>query len=102
MNPSQFTTDLGGHLVFALLPLLGGLLLGWLVPRRIAITAQTILSAIAVAILTISAPHHGGSYRDTLWIGPALALVGAAALLGGFRLRRATARRSSSTAAVRD
>ncbi len=70
--------------MFALLPLLGGPLLGWLAPRRTAIALQTVLFAIAVAILAITAPDHGGSHRDIVWIAPILAVLSAATLLLGF------------------
>jgi hypothetical protein len=88
--------------MFALLPVIGGLLLGWLAPRKIAIALQVVLFAIATTILTISAPDHGGSYRDSLWIGPALALVSAATLLAGFWLHRRIARRTSTAVTTRD
>jgi hypothetical protein len=74
--------------MFALLPLIGGLLLGWLAPRKVAVALQVLLFAIAITILTDSAPDHGGSYRDGLWIGPALAVVSVATLLAGFWLQR--------------
>jgi hypothetical protein len=79
--------------MFALLPLVGGLLLGWLAPRRIAIPVQVVFYAIATAMLVMSAPDHGGRYRDGLWLGPALAVVSAVALLLGFWLARRDTRR---------
>jgi hypothetical protein len=81
--------------MFALLPLVGGLLLGLLAPRRTAIAAQILLCGLAVALLTSSAPDHGGSYRDIVWIAPVLALASAGALLLGFWCARVTARRSA-------
>ena len=80
----------------ALLPLIGGLLLGRLAPRRIAIALQVVLFAIAITVLTISAPRHGGSHADSLWIGPALAVVSVATLLAGFWLRRRSAAPASA------
>ncbi|MEY2518141.1 MAG: hypothetical protein QOJ89_5505 [bacterium] len=74
--------------MFALLPILGGPLLGWLAPRKTAVALQLALYAVAIAVLTSTAPDHGGSYRDVLWIAPALAVVSAAALLLGFRFGR--------------
>jgi hypothetical protein len=79
--------------MFALLPLVGGLLLGWLASRRIAIVVQVVLYAIALTMLVASAPDHGGTYADAGWLAPALAVVSAGTLLLGFRL----ARRGSGT-----
>jgi len=70
--------------MFALLPIIGGVLLGWLAPRKIAIVGQVLLYVGAVTVLTLTAPSHGGQYRDGLWIGPALALVTAATLYLGW------------------
>jgi hypothetical protein len=74
--------------MFALLPLVGGPLLGWLAARRTAIALQAVLFAVAVAMLTISAPDHGGSHADIVWIAPVLAVVSVGALLLGFRFGR--------------
>jgi hypothetical protein len=79
--------------MFALLPLLGGLLAGWLAPRKTAVALQVLFYAVAVAMLTVSAPDHGGHYRDILWIAPVLAAVSACALLLGFWCARASDRR---------
>lgn len=81
--------------MFALLPLVGGPLLGWLAPPKTAIALQTVFFALAVGMLTISAPDHGGRYRDALWIAPVLAVVSAGTLLLGFWLARSAARRSA-------
>jgi hypothetical protein len=82
--------------MFALLPLIAGILLGWLAPRRVAIVAQVLCYAIAVTILTLTAPDHGGRYLDVVWIAPVLAVVSVATLLIGLWLaRRAAARRIS-------
>jgi hypothetical protein len=83
--------------MFALLPLAGGLLLGWLAPRRTAIAVQIVFCVLAVAMLTISAPDHGGAHRDILWIGPVLAVASAGTLLLGFWCARMTARRSAES-----
>ena len=82
--------------MFALLPLVGGLLLGWLTPRRTAVGVQVILFAVAITMVTISAPAHGASYLDSLWIGPALAVVSAGTLLLGMWVRRRTGSRASA------
>lgn len=79
----------------ALLPLVGGLLLGWLAPRKIAIPLQVAFVAIAIAVLTVTAPDHGAQYSDGLWIGPILAVVSAGTLLLGFRLARREVRRTT-------
>ena len=81
--------------MFALLPLIGGLLLGWLAPRRTAILLQIALYAVAVAVLTISAPDHGGGYRDIVWIAPVLAVASAGALMLGFWFARSGRRRAA-------
>jgi hypothetical protein len=79
--------------MFALLPVIGGLIAGWLAPRRIAIALQVLFYAVAVTILTITAPDHGGNYGDIVWIAPALAVVSAIALYVGLWLgRRGTSR----------
>ena len=82
--------------MFALLPIVGGVLVGWLAPRKLAITLQVIFYLIAVIMLTISAPDHGGSYRDIAWIAPALAVISAVTLLIGLRLARRSARASAT------
>jgi peptidoglycan/LPS O-acetylase OafA/YrhL len=82
--------------MFALLPLIGGVLLGWLAPRRIAIPAQIALFAIALTMLTLSAPDHGATYSDAFWMGPALALISAGTLLIGFRLAQRKDRKPAS------
>ena len=77
--------------MFALLPVVGGVLLGWLAPRGIAIGGQVVFFAVALFVLTISAPAHGAHYSDSLWLGPALAAVSAGTLLFGMWLARRTA-----------
>jgi hypothetical protein len=74
--------------MFALVPVVGGLLLGWLAPRRVAIAAQAVLYAIAVTVLTLTAPEHGGHYTDGIVIGLGLAVVSTATLVLGFWLAR--------------
>jgi hypothetical protein len=74
--------------MFALLPIVGGLLLGWLAPRTIAIAVQIAFYAIAVAMLTLTAPNHGGQYSDGILIGLGLAVVSAGTLFLGFWLAR--------------
>jgi hypothetical protein len=74
--------------MFALLPVIGGLLAGWLAPRKLAIALQVLFYAAAAALLTMSAPDHGGDYGDVFWIAPALAVISAVTLLVGLRLGR--------------
>jgi hypothetical protein len=81
--------------MFALLPIVGGLLAGWLAPRKIAIALEVVFYAVAVAMLTASAPDHGGHYSDIAWIAPGLAVVSAGALLLGLWLAKRSARRGS-------
>lgn len=86
--------------MFALLPLVGGLLLGWLAPRKIAIPVQVALYAIAITMLILSAPDHGARYSDAWWMGPALAVVSAGSLLLGLWLNRRGARRATQPEAL--
>jgi hypothetical protein len=81
--------------MFALLPFVGGLLAGWLAPRKIAIALQVVFYVVAVAMLTASAPDHGGHYSDIAWIAPGLAVVSAGTLVIGLWLARRAARRDS-------
>ena len=81
----------------ALLPLVGGVLLGWFAQRRTAIALQVVICAIAIAILTGTAPDHGGAYRDILWIGPLLVVASAGTLLLGLWCGRVTARRRAQS-----
>jgi len=74
--------------MFALLPVIGGLLAGWLAPRKVAIALQIAFYLVAVAMLTASAPDHGGAYSDVVWIAPALAVVSAGTLILGLWLGR--------------
>ena len=69
--------------MFGLLPLVGGLILGLLARRRVAIAIQVVFFAVAAVAMTISAPDHGGSYTDAFWLVPILALVSAATLAAG-------------------
>ena len=70
--------------MFALLPLAGGILLGWLAPRKVAIIVQAVFAAVAIAVLTLTAPEHGGSYTDGFLIGPAVAVASVVTLYVGF------------------
>lgn len=74
--------------MLALLPIIGGFLLGWLAPRRTALLLQTLFCAVAIAVVTMTAPDHGGEYGDVLWIAPVLVIVSAGAVLVGLRVGR--------------
>jgi hypothetical protein len=54
-----------------------------------------VLFAVAITMLTLSAPDHGASYKDSLWIGPGLAIVSAGTLLLGFWLARRSTRHTA-------
>jgi hypothetical protein len=74
--------------MFALLPLIGGVLVGWLAPRRVAIALQVLFFLIATVVLTATASDHGGSPRDGFLIAPALAVVSVLTLWLGIVIRR--------------
>jgi hypothetical protein len=76
--------------MFALLPILGGLLAGWRASPRTAIALQAVFYVVAVTMITLSAPDHGRSYRDMILIAPALAVISIATLLIGLRLGRSS------------
>jgi hypothetical protein len=59
--------------MFAVLPLLGGLLLGRFTPARAAIAVQVVFYAIASAALILSAPDHGASHTDGVLLSLVLA-----------------------------
>ena len=82
--------------MFALLPVIGGLLAGWLAPRKVAIALQVTFYAVAVTVLTLTAPNHGGDYGDIAWIAPAVAVVSALTLLGGLWLSGRTTSRGAT------
>jgi hypothetical protein len=72
--------------MFALLPLIGGVLVGWRAPRRVAIVVQVVFYAVSLTILTLTAPSHGGHYSDGIFIGVGLAVASAGTLCLGFWL----------------
>lgn len=71
-----------------LLPVLGGLLLGWKAPLRIAIAVQAVLAAVAATILIATAPDHGHSTSIGFLIVPGVAVIAALTLWAGTRLAR--------------
>ena len=71
-----------------LLPLLGGVLAGWLAPKRTAILLQVAFAVTAATVVTTSAPKHGADYGIVVYVVPITVVVSAAALYAGFLLRR--------------
>ena len=74
--------------MFLLLPLLGGVLAGWLAPRRTAVLLQVAFAVIAAAVVTLSAPRHGTDYGIVVYVVPITVVVSLVALYAGFWLRR--------------
>lgn len=71
-----------------LLPLLGGVLAGWLAPKRTAILLQVAFAVVAATVVTASAPWHGQDYGIVVYVVPLTIVVSIAALYAGFWLRR--------------
>jgi hypothetical protein len=74
--------------MFLLLPLVGGVLAGWLASRRTAIAIEVGLAVIAAIIVTASAPDHGAGYGVVVWVIPIAIVVSIVGLSLGFRVRR--------------
>jgi hypothetical protein len=74
--------------MFLLLPLVGGMLAGWLAPRRTAIAIQVAFAVIAATVVTLSAPWHGSDYGIVVWVVPITVVVSAIGLGVGLLLRR--------------
>ncbi|MBL7487757.1 hypothetical protein I6A60_08955 [Frankia sp. AgB1.9] len=72
----------------AILPLLGGLLLGRFAHLRLALGIQVALYAIAAATLIATAPSHDASYTDGLLLSLVLAPLSALTFFIGWRWRR--------------
>ncbi len=70
------------------LPLIGGVLAGWLASKRTAIGLQALFAVIAATALTLSAPEHGSSYGIVVWVVPITSVVAAIGLGLGFLVRR--------------
>ena len=71
-----------------LLPLIGGILAGWLAPKRTAVALQALFAVIAATVVTLSAPQHGSSYGIVVWVVPITIAVAALGLYIGFLVRR--------------
>lgn len=74
--------------MFLLLPLLGGVLAGWLAPKHTAILLQMVFAAVAATVVTASAPLHGEDYGIVVYVLPITVVISVAALYAGFWLRR--------------
>lgn len=74
--------------MFLLLPLIGGILAGWLASRRTAILLQVAFAVVAAAVLTASAPQHGADYGVVVWVIPITIVVSVIGLYLGFLVRR--------------
>lgn len=70
--------------MIAVLPLIGGVLLGWLASRRVAVVVQIAFVAIASAVVIGSAPDHGHTSASVWWVAPVLVALGALSLFVGF------------------
>jgi hypothetical protein len=74
--------------MFLLLPLLGGVLAGWLASKRTAIALQVAFTIVAATVVTLSAPSHGADYGIVVWVVPIAVVVALVGLNLGFLLRR--------------
>jgi hypothetical protein len=74
--------------MFLLLPLVGGVLAGWLAPRRTAIALQVAFAVIAATVVTLSAPKHGADYGIVVWVVPITVVVSVIGLCLGLLARR--------------
>jgi hypothetical protein len=73
--------------MFLLLPLVGGVLAGWLAPRRTAIGLQIVFAVVAATVVTASAPQHGADYGIVVWVVPITIVVSAVGLAIGLLVR---------------
>jgi uncharacterized protein (TIGR03382 family) len=74
--------------MFLLLPLVGGVLAGWLASKRTAITLQVVFAVVAASVVTASAPLHGADYGIVVWVVPITIVVSVIGLGLGFLVRR--------------
>jgi hypothetical protein len=70
--------------MFAVLPIVGGILLGWLASRRTAVLVQILFVALASFAVITTAPDHGHTRTSVWWLAPVIALLGALSLAVGF------------------
>ncbi len=79
--------------MFLLLPVVGGFLVGWLAPRRVAIPVEVVLFAVGAALFVYSGPEHDTSYLESVLICiPAAAVSAGTTALGAWLRGRRTAR----------
>ena len=72
-----------------LLPLIGGVLAGWLAPTRVAIGLQVVFAVIGASVVIVSAPQHGTTQGvAAVWVIPLTIVVAVTALAGGMLIRR--------------
>jgi hypothetical protein len=76
----------------AILPLVGGLLLGRFVSARIAVPVQVALYLLAAVLLIVSSPRHGASHADGAVLSLVLAPLAALTLFLGMLWRRRSRR----------
>jgi hypothetical protein len=74
--------------MFLLLPLIGGVLAGWLASKRTAITLQIAFAVVAASVVTASAPKQGADYGIVVWVVPITIVVSTIGLSLGFLVRR--------------
>jgi uncharacterized protein (TIGR03382 family) len=74
--------------MFLLLPLIGGMLAGWLAPKRTAMGIQVAFALIAATVVTASAPMHGADYGIVVWVVPITIAVSVVGLGVGLLVRR--------------
>ena len=74
--------------MFLLLPLVGGVLAGWLAPKRTAIGLQVAFAIIAATVVTVTAPSHGADYGVVVWVVPITIVVSVVGLGAGLLVRR--------------
>ena len=82
--------------MFALLPVLGGFLLGWLAPRRIAIPVEIALFIVGGIIFVLSAHRHDTTYLHSAVLCLPIAVVSAGTMVLGMWLRRRRSRTVTS------
>ncbi len=72
-----------------LLPLIGGVLAGWLAPTRAAVAFQVVFALVGASVVIASAPDHGTTHgAAAVWVIPLTIGLAPAALAVGMRLRR--------------
>jgi hypothetical protein len=69
--------------MFAILPLLGGFLVGRFMTRRAAIAVQIVFYAIATLVLVATSPTHGATHTSGALLALILLPLSAGALLLG-------------------